>query len=98
MSGDIRDRTRAELRADAEGLRDFGNALREFLDLEPLYEDGRSIDREGSERRFYVAPFGTGLGLFGDGRERTPCRRGSDEARPGMTYLPPGTERANERY
>lgn len=45
------------------GEREFVNALRECLDLEPLYEiavDGRTQE-DRDARRFYVAPSGWNL-------------------------------------
>jgi hypothetical protein len=46
-----------------EELARFGNALRDYLGLKPLWKDGRDrrsreeTEEEREMRRFYVAPF-----------------------------------------
>lgn len=52
-------------------LQVFANALRNALDLEPLFRDRDNVYAT-DERRFYVAPMR--CGLFGDSPERTPWR------------------------
>lgn len=56
-------------REEADQLMTFGNALRDVLDLEPLYRDGRGASHKEDVIRFNVEPFpdvgDTGLTLYG---------------------------------